>query len=66
MFIMYVHTPRACALCADQRTDASTRDVQVYVCQKNAKLDNEKDLKKKHEELIKAGKKIKKKGPKKK
>ena len=35
----------------------------VYVCTKNEKLDNEKDLKKKHEELLKKGKKIKKKGP---
>lgn len=33
----------------------------VYVCQKNPKLDNEKDLKKKHEELAKKGKKLKKK-----
>ena len=35
----------------------------VYVCTKNEKLDNEKDLKKKHQELLKKGKKIKKKGP---
>lgn len=36
----------------------------VYVCQKNAKLDNEKDLKKLHLELLKKNKKVKrKKGP---
>ena len=33
----------------------------VYVCQKNTKLDNEKDLKKLHLELLKKNKKIKKK-----
>ena len=43
---------------------ASLFSAQVYVCKKNVKLDNEKDLKKKHAELVKKGKKIKKKGPK--
>ena len=52
--------PRPAAL----TSTASLFSAQVYVCKKNVKLDNEKDLKKKHAELVKKGKKIKKKGPK--